>query len=363
MCIDFRDSYPGIVCDLDGVVYRGPDAIPHAVEHLSRENPNSTGGVIYATNNASRPPEQVARHLIELGLTVTHDQVINSSVTGAQVLADRLCGQAAVLAVGGVGVAQALREVGLIPITAGALADDGGEVEAVLQGYGPDVCARDLAEIAYAVQGGAQWVVTNDDRTLPTERGVAPGNGSLVAAVRMAVDPDPEVVGKPGPLMYELAAQRLGTDSEHTLGIGDRLETDVAGAHAAGMDALLVLTGVHGVVDLVSCSEDLRPRFVALDLRSLDDPYEEPVQDGSMWRTNAVCGWLDKDDGTPALKFADGDSAPDADTDADTDADSAEVGSQIWHDEVRIALRVLWSAIDRGQLSPEAACSAAARWQ
>lgn len=351
MRINFRDNYPGIVCDLDGVVYRGPDAVPHAVEHLSRESPTATGGVIYATNNASRPPAQVAQHLNDLGLSVTHDQVINSSVTGAQVLADRLCDHATVLAVGGVGVTEALQEVGLSPVSAADLADDGGDVEAILQGYGPDVCARDLAEVAYAVQAGAQWVVTNDDRTLPTERGMAPGNGSLVAAVRMAVDGDPEVVGKPGPLMYRLAAQRLGTDPEHTLGIGDRLETDVAGAHAAGMDALFVLTGVHGVADLVTCSQYLRPRFVALDLRSLDDPYEEPVQEESNWRTASLCGWLDTSDGTPVVKFT------------GSDSDSTDHGSENWHCELRIALRVLWSAIDSGQLSPEAASSAAARWQ
>ncbi len=351
MCIDLRENYPGIVCDLDGVVYRGPDAVPHAVEHLSREPRDSTGGVIYATNNASRPPAQVAHHLTQLGLTVTADQIINSSVTGAQVLADRIEAGSTVLAVGGVGVSQALREVGLCPTSPAEVADTGRAVDAVLQGYGPDVNARDLAEVAYAIQAGAHWVVTNDDRTLPTERGVAPGNGSLVSAVRMAVDIDPDVVGKPGPLMYQLAAERLGTDAAHTLGIGDRLETDVAGAHAAGMDALFVLTGVHGVADLVACCKSWRPRFVAFDLRSLDETYQEPVQEGQTWKTDSVTGEMDTSGAQVRVRFEPAAANPNR---------SGRVDA---HDRLRIALRVLWSAIDSGRMSREAAVSAVARWQ
>ena len=341
-----RDLYPGLVCDLDGVVYRGADAVPHAVEALSAVASSSPGGVVYATNNASRPPEQVAEQLRSLGLSVTGEYVVNSSAAGAQVLAGRLAPESPVLAVGGVGVADALRDAGLRPVTPQQAASSEDPVEAVLQGYGPGVQAGDLAEIAYAVQAGAAWVVTNADRTLPTDRGIAPGNGSLVGAVRFAVDVEPEVVGKPGPLMYQLAAERLGTDAKHTLGIGDRLETDIAGAHAAGMDALLVFTGVHTVVDVVAVDHTLRPRYVAADLRSLGEAYDEPVADGPGWRIGDLRGVLNSSSHNPRVDF-----------------DGGPADARRGQDGLRIALRVLWSAVDDGRISTRAAVSAIAPWQ
>ncbi|MBO1766205.1 HAD-IIA family hydrolase [Allobranchiibius sp. GilTou38] len=340
-----RDLYPGLVCDLDGVVYRGADAVPYAVEGLSEVASTSPGGVVYATNNASRPPEQVAEQLRSLGLAVSGDHVVNSSVAGAQVLAGRLAAGSPVLAVGGGGVADALRGAGLSPVLPSEVAETIRPVKAVLQGYGPDVRASDLAEVAYAVQSGADWVVTNADRTLPTDRGIAPGNGSLVNAVRSAVDIDPEIVGKPGPLMYQMAAQRLGTDPEHTLGIGDRLETDIAGAHAAGMDSLLVFTGVHGVADVVAADRHLRPRYVAGDLRSLGEVYDEPVADGAGWRVGGLVGALETS-AQPNVRFQGSD-------------DGAAQGQ----DGLRIALHVLWAALDDGRISLKAAVSATQRWQ
>lgn len=340
-----RDLYPGLVCDLDGVVYRGAEAVPYAIEQLSAVASGSPGGVVYATNNASRPPAQVAKQLRSLGLAVTAEHVVNSSVAGAQVLAQRLTAGSRVLAVGGVGVADALRGAGLTPVSSSEAAASPGSVEAVLQGYGPDVRASDLAEVAYAVQSGAAWVVTNADRTLPTDRGIAPGNGSLVGAVRVAVDVDPEIVGKPGPLMYQLAAQRLGTDAEHTLGIGDRLETDIAGAHAAGMDSLLVFTGVHGVADVVAADPHLRPRYVAGDLRSLGEPYDEPAPDGAGWRVGDLLGVLESSS-QPVVNFQGGAS-----------------GAELGQDGLRIALCVLWSAVDDGRISTQSAVSATSRWQ
>ena len=268
--------YAAVVCDLDGVVYRGPSAVPHAVEVL--------GGldlpVLYATNNASRSPSDVAAHLVDLGLRCTPDAVATSSQAGAWLLTDRLAAGSHVLAVGGAGVATALEEAGLVPVlpadaaTAASAAAVG--VQAVLQGYGPDVTARDLAEAAYAVEGGATWVATNTDGTLPTDRGVAPGNGSLVAAVERAVGSPPHLVaGKPGPPLYLLCAQRLDLSPGRLLAVGDRLDTDIEGAVAAGMDSLLVLTGVDDLTACLEAPPHRRPTWVAPDLRALlTDPDE-----------------------------------------------------------------------------------------
>ena len=270
-------DYDGIVCDLDGVVYRGHAVVPHAVESVL--SAISAGvQVVYATNNASRSPGEVSAHLGSLGLPGPESRIVTSAQAGAQYVAQHRPRGSRVLAVGGPGVSLALLEAGLIPVLAQEAASDQPPV-AVLQGYGAQVAWTDLAEAAYAIQAGALWVATNDDSTLPTDRGVAPGNGALVGAVRQAVAADPVVVGKPHTPLYDLSVSVLGTSIERTLAIGDRLDTDISGAAAAGMDALFVFGGVHGWADIVGVDQSVRPRLVATDLRSLHLAYELPVQD------------------------------------------------------------------------------------
>jgi glycerol-1-phosphatase len=271
------EGFDGIVCDLDGVVYRGNQAVPHAVESLV--SVRSAGvRVVYATNNASRPPAEVAAQLHRLGLSVPASHVVTSAQAGAHYLAQCYGPGGRVLAVGGRGVSLALQEEGLIPVPVQG-ASPVVPVVAVLQGYGAQVAWTDLAEVAYAVQGGALWVATNVDGTLPTERGVAPGNGALVAAVRSAVSVDPVVVGKPYTPLYDLSVGVLGTSSDRTLAIGDRLDTDIQGAGAAGIASLFVFGGVHRWVDVVGAAPSARPRYLATDLSCLQAPYAEPVQD------------------------------------------------------------------------------------
>jgi HAD superfamily hydrolase (TIGR01450 family) len=270
-------GFDGIVCDLDGVIYRGREAVPHAVESLLAAV--SAGCLlVYATNNASRPPAEVAAHLDSLGLDGPVSRVVTSAQAGARYLAERCPRGSGVLAVGGAGVSLALREAGLLPVTAPSV-QSGESPVAVLQGYGAGVAWTDLAEVAYAVQAGALWVATNTDSTLPTDRGLAPGNGALVGAVREAVNVDPVVVGKPHTPLYDLSVSVLGTTVDRTLAIGDRLDTDIRGATAAGMESLFVFGGVHGWADVVQAEPASRPRYVATDLRSLHLAYAEPVQD------------------------------------------------------------------------------------
>ena len=273
------EGYRGIVCDLDGVVYRGHEPVAHAVEALNAAA-SSGRGVVYATNNASRTPREVAAQLTRLGITLAADDVVTSAQAGARRVRELVGEGARVLAVGGEGVRAALRHEGLL------VAGEAAGARAVLQGFGQDVGWRDLAEAAYAVQAGAVWVATNVDTTLPTERGTAPGNGTLVAAVRDASGVEPVVVGKPSTPLYELSAQVLGADAAQTLAVGDRLDTDIAGANAAGIDALLVLTGVHGPADLAAAPPAQRPRYVAADLRSLGVAYESPRRVDGCW----TCG-------------------------------------------------------------------------
>ena len=277
------DGYAAVVCDLDGVVYRGPEAVQYAVSALAA----LTVPIVYATNNASRPPEEVAAHLTDLGLHVTTRSVATSSQAGAGALVDLLPAGATVLAIGGAGVREALHQHGFGVATPQELREAlDHEVAGVLQGYGSSVTADDLAEAAYAVAGGAVWVATNTDATLPTHRGIAPGNGTLVAAVGRATGQQPVVVGKPYAPLYRLCASRLGVEPHSVLAVGDRLDTDIAGAVAAAMDSALVLTGVDSVTTLASAPAALRPTYLVEDLRSLLTPYLPAETDYSWW----VCG-------------------------------------------------------------------------
>jgi ribonucleotide monophosphatase NagD (HAD superfamily) len=175
-----------------------------------------------------------------------------------------------VFAVGGPGVAHALTQAGLLPVGVSELPD--APVAAVVQGLGIDVTWLELAEVGYQVQGGAMWVATNLDLMLPTSRGPAPGNGALVATVQSATTTKPHVVGKPAADLYELARNLLNTERTETLVCGDRLDTDIAGANAAGLDSLLVLTGASRLRDLAFVVPAARPTYVAANLAGLLQP-------------------------------------------------------------------------------------------
>ena len=267
-------EYDGVICDLDGVVYRGHAAVPGAVETLRDVVANGVG-VVFATNNASRPPEEVADHLRELGVDDSAVgggtwSVVTSSQSAAAYLAHRLQPGSPVLAVGGPGVAKALAEEGLAPVRVPELGDT--PVEAIVQGLGVDVTWRELAEVGHLVRRGVPWVATNLDITLPTADGPAPGNGALVAAVRTTTTGDPDVTGKPDAALFDLARARLGTTRDDTIVCGDRLDTDIAGANAARLDSLLVLSGATRLHDLAFARDGERPTYVARDVTGLLGP-------------------------------------------------------------------------------------------
>lgn len=250
-----------LLLDLDGTVYVGNAAVPHAIESLLSVLEQG-GRLAYVTNNASRTPATVADHLRQLGLPARDEEVITSSMAAASLIRER-AGKGKVLAVGGEGLGWALREQGLEPVT--ELTD---EVIAVVQGYGPDVRVRDLAEAAFAVRAGLPWIATNEDLVLPTGRGPAPGNGSLVRMVAQTAGRGPDVVaGKPEPALIEEAIRRTG--ASRPLIVGDRLDTDIEAGVRLGIATLLVLTGVSDRAQADRAPLRQRPTYVASDLRCL----------------------------------------------------------------------------------------------
>jgi len=261
--------------DLDGVVYVGRRLVPGAAEALERARAAGMR-IAFVTNNASRSPGVVAEALTSLGVAAVPDDVVTSAQAAAALLAARLPGGSRVLVVGGEGLSWALQEEGLLPVSS---VDDGPV--AVVQGFSPDVGWRMLAEGSRAVRAGLPWLATNTDLTVPTAHGPAPGNGALVAAVAAATGVQPEVAGKPRPPLFRQAVLRYGSRSP--LVIGDRLDTDIEGAHAAGLPAMLVLTGVSGAGDVIAASPQHRPHLLARDLGGLLVPHPAPRRVGESW--------------------------------------------------------------------------------
>ena len=293
-------AYDGIVCDLDGVVYRGAAGIGDAIEALNTVLTEQDPQLVFATNNASRSAQVVADQLISLGLPVTAAQVATSAQAGAAYLRRELGVGARVLAVGGEGVAVALTQQNLHAVRPSELAPP-DTVVGVLQGWGWEVSLRDLAAACGAIADGAVWVATNTDLTLPVEGGFIPGNGTLVGAVATASGTEPIVVGKPHAPLYEHAAEVLGIPAARALAIGDRLDTDIAGAAAAGMDSVWVLTGVHGFRELARSSTV--PTVALASLSGLHHPRIDVCRDGDTWRAGPVDITL-QDDSTVVVSQA-----------------------------------------------------------
>lgn len=262
------DAHDVVFFDLDGVVYIGPHVVPHAIEVIAELRRRGIG-CCFVTNNASRTPSEVASHLAEIGIPADEAEIVTASQAGASLMRQYVAPGSLVLAIGGPGVAAALTDRGFIPVFSSH--DDPA---AVMQGFGPDLGWSDLAEASYALCRDIPWIVTNLDATFPTQRGIAPGNGSLVMAVAHAIGRRPDAVaGKPERALLDEAVARSGAVSG--LMVGDRLDTDIEGGRRVGMDTLLVLTGVSTAADATGAKGDQMPTYVGQDLRSL---LAEPVR-------------------------------------------------------------------------------------
>ena len=197
-----------------------------------------------------------------MGVAAEPDDVLTSPQAAAVMLTDRHPAGTKVLVIGAPWLAESVTQAGLVPVR---LATD--EPAAVVQGHSPDTGWRELAEACIALRAGADWVACNVDSTLPTDRGLLPGNGSMVAALVAATGLQPRVAGKPARPLLD-AAIRL-VDSQRPLVVGDRLDTDIACAVAAGSPSLLVFTGVSTAADLLAAVPEQRPTYLSFDLRGL----------------------------------------------------------------------------------------------
>lgn len=261
-------NFDAALLDLDGTAYSGKLPIEHAA--TAAEEAREAGLKIgFVTNNASRTPLTVAEQLKELGFKAEPKDIMTSAMDVIAVMSEHLDEGASVYVVGGEGLRQALCEAGYVLVDS---ADE--EPAAVVQGFDASVTWAQLTEAAFALQRGAQYFATNLDATLPQERGFALGNGALVRAVSYATRKRPVAAGKPEPGIYQRAAELL--DSENPIAVGDRLETDILGAVAAGIPALHVLTGVHDARAVICAPRGQRPSYLAMDMRGLLEEHPSP---------------------------------------------------------------------------------------
>jgi 4-nitrophenyl phosphatase len=269
-----------LLVDLDGVVYQGSDPIPGVAALLSRRV--AAGDiVVYVTNNSMWYRADYVARLEALGAPVSADRVVSSPRATALYLREVDPTIERVLVLGGPGLGRELSEVGFAVVMAGDAVDRAareridwfeaaGRPGAVVVGLDPEVSWERLAVAASSIRAGARFVVTNRDPIYPTERGLMPGAGALVAAVEAASGTTPVSIGKPAPLLLEEAARLVGVDPRQAVMIGDSILTDLAAARAVGARCVLMLTGVTSRAEVAALAGDRRPDAVAADAAELE---------------------------------------------------------------------------------------------
>ena len=283
------EAHDLVMFDLDGVIYVGGDAIDGVAAHVERVR-SSDRHVAFVTNNASRTPDQVADKLVGVGVEASPDDVVTSAQAAARLLAEEHGQGAKILLLGGEGLRVALLEAGLEAV------DEPEGAVAVASGYGPDVRWRDIMRVATLVRGGLPYVASNTDMTIPTPYGIAPGHGVLVRTIAGFAGVEPIVAGKPERPLMEETVRRVG--GERPLMVGDRLDTDIQGAHAIDVPSLLVLTGVCWLEDLATATPELRPSYISPTLEGLFTPHPVPEENDTGaalngWNAGVVDGRLE----------------------------------------------------------------------
>jgi len=260
-----------VIFDLDGVVYRGHEPIPGSPELVAFLHEAGVA-VRFATNNSMVARSGYVERLGDMGIPTATEEIVTSTSATIEHLRRHAPDVHAVLAIGADGMRAELAEAGFDVTMAG---DAGGHdhaggpldrgFDAVVVGLDPHVDYRRLAVAMSAVEGGARLVATNADARYPTPVGFLPGAGSIVAALATATGVAPEVIGKPSPAMFTAILEASGVAAGEAVVIGDNPDADVAGAHRAGIAAILVLTGVADASHAATLDGERRPDAVAAD--------------------------------------------------------------------------------------------------
>jgi 4-nitrophenyl phosphatase len=251
------------IIDMDGVIYRGNMCLPHVPEFL-QELDRLAIPYLMATNNSTQSPDEFAGKLQKMGIQLAPERILTSSVATRGVVQERFPKGTGVFVVGMEALHRAM-------FSDGYFEPAGRDAEVVVSGGNFNLVYDELKVACLAIRDGAAWYATNGDKTFPTEEGIIPGSGAIIAALTAATNAEPVVVGKPSTGMIDEAIHLLGTDRETTIMLGDRLDTDILAGERAGIPTLLVMTGVTDREELLG--SDITPDVVIDDLSPLVDFY------------------------------------------------------------------------------------------
>lgn len=249
-----------LIIDMDGVLWHGDTALPGLTDFFSFLRQNTIRFVL-ATNNASLTQAQFAAKLAGMGVRVSEDEVLTSSLATAIYLRQHAPHGAKVFVIGGEGIRRAIADNGF------ELWDADSAADYVVVGMDRGLNWEKLARATLNIRAGAKFLGTNPDTTFPIERGTVFGNGAVLALLKTATDVEPTIIGKPAPIMYQQAMALLGGDLENTAALGDRLETDILGAVRTGIRSIFVLSGVSKQDELNGLN--YQPTWVFKDIAEL----------------------------------------------------------------------------------------------
>lgn len=262
--------------DLDGVVYRGDTPLPGAVEFISELQARRVP-FLFITNNSTRTPAQYVAKLARMGLRVGEEKILTSSLATAAYLATLAPPGTPIYVIGETGLRQALAARGFL------VTGDHAAACYVVAGHDTALTWPKLAAATLAIRRGAAFIATNPDRTLPTEEGLVPGAGAILAALEAASGVPPQVIGKPEAGIFRQALARLSMSPEYVAMIGDRLETDILGGHRAGLRTIAVLSGVTTAEEFAQANP--QPDWVFENLAALFAAWSSHVPN---WRESKM---------------------------------------------------------------------------
>jgi 4-nitrophenyl phosphatase len=262
------NHYHAILLDMDGVLYRGKQPLPGVDELLQLCNER---GIAYAcvTNNATMTPEQFSGKLAKMGIAMPPERIVTSPIATRRYLEGQAPRGAGIFCIGMDGLRTAL-------FGDSYFIEDAVSPTYVVVGMDFEVTYPQLRRAALLIRAGARFIGTNPDTTFPAEDGIVPGCGALLALLRVGAEAEPFVIGKPGPALFAAAIEILGADAQRTLTVGDRLDTDIAGARAAGLPSALVLTGVTDAAMLDT--SDIQPDMVFANLPELTEALRSAAE-------------------------------------------------------------------------------------
>lgn len=258
----FLASLRGLILDMDGVLWEGETPLPGMAEFLSFLRAEKIRRVL-ATNNASLTPDSYVRKLARMGADVLREEILTSATATAAYLRTVVRPGEKIFIIGEEGLVRAVEEAGLT-----AAGPDDARADYVVCGMDRGLSWQKLAAATIHLRAGARFIGTNPDLTFPTERGIAHGNGAILAALTAASGVKPAVIGKPYPSLYQMALRQMGIPKAGVAALGDRMETDILGARKAGIKSILVLTGVSSRRE--AGRSKYHPTLVVEDLPSLE---------------------------------------------------------------------------------------------